>query len=241
MTTPDPILLLTRPEPQARDFAHVLAGQLDPPPKTEISPLIAITPLTVSVDLTGVEVMILTSANAVQLAGDAVRRFQGRIYCVGAMTGAAVRALGQTVEGMAPTGAALMDLLEQLPKASAVHLAGVQVQVDFAALLTVRGWHARHIGLYDQQPRALSDRAKRVLVQSPVIAPIFSTHAATVFCDALAGIDLFQLHLLAISPTVSQALEDMLQPLSNVRVTNSETPDRAGMIAAIRSVYLAKA
>lgn len=162
-----PICLLTRPEPQAREFAEMLPGV-----EVLISPVLRIVP--VEFDRTRVEAapgLVFTSMNAVAFAGKARNR---PALCVGPGTAEAARRAGFAAILGPGNAAGLVPLLKE--RQDWLHLHGRHL----ARVLPVPG-----IAVYDQRAVPLDAKGRAVLGQDrPVILPLFSPRSADLSANA---------------------------------------------------------
>lgn len=227
-----PILLLTRPEPQARHFARQ-AHAVCPAHEVLIAPLSEIVALDFDPAVfDGARGLVLTSANAVpMLTGLALRGLPA--WCVGPATArAAARA------GFAPTGgggdaAALIETLRQArPEGPLVHPHGLHLARDLGAVLRPQGFDLRDVAVYETRARDWPGEILTTLAASApgsaVVAPLFSPRAAQLFAQQLGDMRPDVLHLVTISAACAARLPDDLRR----RTTIARTPDADGMLRA---------
>ena len=128
---PAATLLLTRPEPQSRDFLGRIEAQAGMSLPHLISPLAEIAATGAAVPATGT--LMLTSGRGVEAAGAALRGRQ--VYCVGPATAARAREAGASVLAMAPDLDALIAVLLDRRPADLIHLRGTHTTGDPTARL----------------------------------------------------------------------------------------------------------
>jgi uroporphyrinogen-III synthase len=200
-----PILLLTRPKQRAISFMHGLRVDLLNNARVIVSPLLEISATGADPALESDASVIFTSTYAVGFAQSG----EGRpAYCVGEITKAAAIARGWDVKQVNATAEDLIaDMNLSQIKGPLVHLAGRHVRGDIAQTLTKMGTYARLVTLYDQDLIPLSAEAQDALSgEDPVIVPLFSPRTASHFIDQAS--DMSQVHFVAMSPSVVEALGD---------------------------------
>lgn len=176
-----PILLLTRPQVQSRDFLdaceEAFGGRID----ALVAPILEIVPLGTNVDLTGAGGVIFTSANAVAAIGDTPGTTGLRAWCVGDQTAHAARAAGfDAVAAGGDADALVSRILGDRPAGPLLHISGVHLAADIAGRLSRAGVPTTSHPVYDQVARPLPAEAVRLLAGEDrrVILPIFSPRSA---------------------------------------------------------------
>lgn len=212
-SNPQPILLLTRPEPASRRFA----AEFDlPGVMLVISPVLRIIPVAHdAARLSAARGLVFTSVNAVPAAGPG----RGRpAICVGPATAEAAQAAGYEVTVGPGDAERMMPLLKGLDDGW-LHPHGTHV----ARRLPVPG-----MVVYDQAPERLNAEAKEVLAGSaPVLLPLFSPRSARLLSpqaeDAQAP--------LWLAPISAAARGAWLGPASRIEL--APTPDADGICHAL--------
>ncbi len=194
-------ILITRPEPEASDFAALCASRgLD----TITSPLLTIHRHDIDVDLSGVGCLAFTSINGVRAFAQSHPARHLPVFTVGKGSGevarafgfADVRVAGGDVEGLA----ALIAAQHNRATGAALHCAGATRAGDLVKLLQSENIDARRDVLYEARPNAaLSSVAISALKTQNAIAwiSLFSPRSADIFMaviqqagliDVLAGV-----------------------------------------------------
>ncbi len=195
-------LLLTRPEKSAERFAARLSDGARAAVDVVISPLMRIEPTGAAWNRE-VDAVIFSSVNGVAYAGSGGGR---PAYCIGSQTAKAAKQANWHVLETAGTARALIDLLALDPcKGPLIHLSGRHRRGDIAENLTRLGIETQAVTLYDQHLQNLSAAAIQAL-KSPTIAPLFSPRTAKQL--ARQDADLRQIHAIALSPPVAEALSN---------------------------------
>lgn len=207
MSQTRPTLLLTRPKPQSDTLARALADRLAPcPPVVVISPVMTIRHRDHPVDLDGIAGIVATSANGIAalIANAAPSGLPA--FCVGKTTADAARQAGMLAQAADGTGADLIQRLRRIaPAGPLLYVRGAEMRVDVAKALKGDDFDIRNIVLYDQVPVALTDTARKILMQdAPVIAPLYSPNSAGRLGEAAKNA-LAPLHLVALSSAVADA------------------------------------
>jgi len=216
---PEPILLLTRPEPASRRFAAALAGL---GLEVVISPVLEIRPVPHDGGrLAAARGLVFTSVNAVPAAGAG----RGRpAVCVGPATARAARAAGFDVTEGPGDAARMLPLLQGLGEGW-LHPHGAHV----ARTLPVPG-----MVVYDQLPAPLNAPARAALAgAAPVILPLFSPRSSRLLAGQAAGARA-PLWLAPISAAAQRAW-----PIAAARSVLAPTPDAAGVLLAVRQLLAA--
>lgn len=147
------------------------------------------------------DALILTSANAVRHAGDALGRYAALpSYAVGAETARAATAAGLRVVGTgADDAAALLNEASATGVYRALHLGGA------ATTITTGGVVAASIAVYASDPVAMTPEAIATLLDTTAL--LHSTRAAQRLAELVPadGPDRARIALAAISPAVAGA------------------------------------
>ena len=186
MTTPDLILLLTRPAAAGTAFVSSLTPGLRARARIVLSPLIDIIPLVQSVDTGDARGLVFSSAQGVRIFAGVNPTRVLPCYCVGTATTKAAIEAGFSAECAGHTADDLVaNLTGRGPDAPLLHLAGLHVRGEVAERLTAAGITTQRIAIYDQPERLLTEKARSALDgELPVILTLFSPRTAQLFADA---------------------------------------------------------
>lgn len=222
---PDPILLLTRPEPAARRFAQQLGLQIE----TLLAPLMRIELLDIAPPAEGLRGIILTSENGALAAG----RMTGlprQAWCVGARTAQVARAQGfDAVSADGDAQDLIAMILSHPASGPLLHLHGEHVRGDIVGRLNTAGVVARSITAYRQRSQSLTPATIAALAGTrPVILPLFSPRTVSILLEA--GPFAAPLHVVPIS----QAVADLCGVLRPKTVVRADSPDAEAMVRAVR-------
>lgn len=224
---PPKLLLLTRPEAQARAFAKALDPGLGAPGSREpggwdtlIAPLTEIVALDWDQGLAeGVRGVILTSANAV---GAVAALAPLPAWCVGAATGRAAAAAGFDVRVSGGDAAALIaDLRAARPAGPLLHAHGRHLARDLAAALAPDGVTIRAVPVYAAQLVPWPAGLGAALSRRALVAPVFSPRAALELGKRLTALAPGSA-VVAISPAAAARLTPPLAACAHVCNSPSE-------------------
>jgi uroporphyrinogen-III synthase len=223
-----PVLILTRPAPQAEAFAAEVATRWAGAVRIILSPLLQIVPVSITADLTGVKGVIFTSAHGVaaSLTADLPRGLTA--WCVGEKTAQLAAEAGYDAVAGPSDGARLADkIISRRPPGPLVHLHGFHTRGSISEWLTNAGIGCIDVIAYDQIAQSLTDEAFDALHgNAPVILPLFSPRTATIL-DSQSPFSA-PVHLIVMSTAVQGAAAAI-----GVRsLTVAATPDADAMIAA---------
>ncbi len=224
-------VLVTRP----KEDAERMAAPLRALGATVINePMLVIMPVAgPSVDLTGVQAVLLTSANGARAFAVAVDRRDVPIYAVGDQTARVARDQGfgtvHSARGDVEALAALVAEALTPDDGALVHAAGSTRAGDLAGALANRGFAVTVARLYDARPTATLSKDLAAALKAGTIdaAIFFSPRTAKIFvehvrkaslADSLGGLSAY-----ALSPAVAQALSGLT--LARVRVADQPTQD----------------
>jgi len=230
LTTQPPILLLTRPAPQAQRFARAFTARFGSGIPVVCAPVLRIAPVAAELSLEEVTGLIFTS-------GEGVRRFtelseERRLpaYCVGQRTTALARAAGLHARMAGTDVEAALEFLRNLaPGERLLHLRGAHSRGDLAARLSVAGCLCEAGIVYDQQEQSLSEEASALLrSEKDVLLPVFSPRSASLLAKAAEKAQA-RLFLAAISPAAQDAWTGPEPEAAEV----AAQPDAASMLDAL--------
>ncbi|WP_323781711.1 uroporphyrinogen-III synthase [Thalassovita sp.] len=221
-------LLLTRPLASSQRFAAQLRDRLGDLPVL-ISPVLRIETILPAPDLTGMQMLIFTSQNALA----ALKAGQGRrCYVVGSATAAAARAKGFDVIAMERDAQTLFQrIMADAPQGPLLHLRGRHARGNLAGRLTAAGVATGEQVVYEQLETPLTEDAKTLLASDQaVIVPLFSPRSAKLFAAQQAGDA--PLLIAALSDAVTEALDT----LPVFRIERAHSPDAESMIDTIEGL-----
>lgn len=227
-----PLLLLTRPDPQARSFASLATAEC-PPHDLLIAPLSEVVSIPFEAsDVAGAKALVLTSINAVSRVAGLVPRGL-TAWCVGPGTANAAQKAGLTVrEGGGDALALIETLCNARPEGPLVHAHGVHLARDLVAALQPKGIDIQGVAVYEARVLDWPDAVRAAVFAAPrIIAPLFSPRAAVQIVQQLRGIRPEGMRLVAISEACAARLPEAFR----ARTTIAATPDSAGMMQAIAS------
>ncbi len=198
-----PILLLTRPEPQARRFAAVCTSRAGRKIDVEFAPIMAIRGTGLPVDLDRVAGLILSSENGACMIANLAGK---SVYCIGKRTAGAARNKGaRIVVEVQDADALVAALIEAKPPGPLLHLHGTHTRGDIAERLNAGGIETFETVIYDQVALPLPAKAKALIEgERRVILPLFSPRSARLVGRAVDGLGA-NLHVIAMSRAVANA------------------------------------
>lgn len=179
-------LLLTRPEPQAADFARQLRARFGAQVRIIKTPLLAprfYAPYLPAGPFAGLILTSQTGVAAYLRLGDAVQGLPRDVYCVGSRTADAARGAQLRPISIAQDAASLTAQIKALPPQGALlHLRGRETRGDITNQLILAGIETIDAEIYAQEKQDLTDEAQEVLQNiHPVLVPLFSPRTATIF------------------------------------------------------------
>lgn len=200
--SPEPALLLTRPQEASERFVAALAM---PDVRTIISPIMRITGTQPNQDTPNPGTLIFTSEHAVHF-------YQGPwprdIFVVGQRTAKALETQGRRVNAVFHTATTLLNDLPEPLAQPIVHVRGAHIAVDIAQTLRDRGHSAHAQTVYDQIAQPLSNASQKLLLgEQPVVVPLFSPRSAALLLSELDRIGgRAPVVLVAMSQAIAQAM-----------------------------------
>lgn len=230
-------ILVTRPREDAERLAALLEARGH---EVVIEPLLTIVPeLAASLDLDGVQALLMTSANGVRAFALRSPRRDLRVFAVGDATAEAARDFGFTE--IESAGGDVNDL-ERLVRERArpedgalLHAAGSVVAGNLAGALEAAGFAVRRVVLYRAEAAAaLSDAVVAALRGGLIdVVIFFSPRTAQTFVSLAksAGIEETCAHvaLLGLSPAVVDAARDVPWAAHE----SADAPTEAALLAAV--------
>lgn len=227
-----PIVLITRPEPQATRFAAEIRQHFGACIETVISPLMGPRILPVSAPETKYGSVVYTSETGVLASAHMAENLPKTAYCVGERTAKVARDRGFDAVSAKGDVDDLFQLLQTNPDAAPfLLLQGKDTRGNLVERLRGCGMIADQLIVYEQRPIPLSDAAIAVLgTEGHVVLPVFSPKTAELLVAAMGHIRVSaKISFVAISKACAEKLG---QYSSFVRM--SESPDLNGVIAEIK-------
>ena len=237
-------LLLTRPRQDSLALADVLARR---GVSALIEPMMTIRiDEAARLDLSGVQAVLLTSANGARaLAAAAPEKAARRVpvLAVGCATAQAARAAGfgtvTAADGDVDALAALATARLRPGAGRLVHVAGRVSTGDLAARLSAAGFEAERVPLYDAVAvGALSPPARQALeAQTLAGVALFSPRTARLFAKLLreSGLETTARALTAFC--LSQAVAVAVETLSWKRVCVAAAPRQEALVACVVNAF----
>lgn len=231
-TTPQTVLLLTRPERQAKRFQAICAERLGFRPRTIFAPMMQIRPRLQFVLPPANETLIVSSENALDALFQRADMTGRKAFCVGRATTKSAQGYGLAAEYAGRTASELVDFLISLREPGPfAHARGVVSTGDIAARLTQAGLPTSEYVVYEQNALPLSDGARAILaIDRRIILPLFSPRSARLFFDAEPEVKA-QLRTIALS----QAVADEIPPWANTILAND--PCAASVADCVARVF----
>jgi uroporphyrinogen-III synthase len=238
-------ILLTRPREDAEALAATLRGRGH---AVTIEPLFVVHPVDDGpLDLSGVQAVLLTSANGARALAQRTTRRDLGVLAVGDATAAAARALG--FDAVESAGGDVEDLARLVqarlrPEGGVLlHAAGSVVAGDLAGQLTQAGFIVRRAVLYRAKPvDALSpDVAAALRAREFDMIVFFSPRNAAVFVKLATESGLSDSCAQAVALGLSPAVVAVAEGLSWGARHAAEQPNETSLIAAIDRIALSYA
>ena len=217
--------IMTRPTGSNSAFLDRIADDVRACIDVIESPLIAIVPLAVDIQIDPQHAVIFTSSNAVRLAPDGEGR---RAYCVGEGTQQSALTKGWDAQVMGRDADEFVSNMADVVINNPLHhLSGVHVRGNIAQRLRDLGKTVLHTAIYDQQKCRWTEAAETALLGTElVLVSLFSPRTAEQF--AALSRPRPDLSIVAISAAVSDALPSEWQEC----VTVSSAPTASSMAEA---------
>lgn len=227
-------MLLTRPEPQASEFAATCRQRFGDGLAITVSPVLEIVFLPLDLDPAAFDGLVFTSRNGVSAFVSASAFRDSTAWCVGDATAQAAQEAGfitRSANGALPDLATL--LRAEMRGRQLLVLRGRHVAGDLADMLGSEGPGIAEAVVYDQQPSDLNSAALSLLGHpGPVLLPVFSPRSARLLGKSLLKARAC-LHIAVMSPAVLEALPERARRHASV----ASTPDAYGMMQAIAKQY----
>lgn len=232
-----PVLLVTRPEPDATDTAHQLeALGLD----TIRAPMLVMKPLETALPAAGeLGALVLTSANAIralEARGQLDAYLDLPVFTVGDRTAEAASEAGfARVESAAGTVDDLAALLTRAaPDGPVLYPAAYHLSADLAGELAPHGIDVRTVRIYDMLPAhdLPEDVQTRIAAGTLVGVVFYSRRTAETFCHLVnsAGLtDKARRDIMALC--LSENVAEVLVEAGFVRIALADHPSAEAMVA----------
>ncbi len=225
-------VLITRPRPQAEQFAKAIEEARPGLFSCIIAPLLTIEILKKPVDLVGVDALIFTSANGVRAFLENSTRRDIPALCAGKAAYIVARKaqINATLQG--PTAGELRDTLlaGSQDGRSFLHITGNHQAIDLTGSLGNAGISAEKLVLYDQLRQPLPPDVAALLAAGGIHAvPLFSPRTAKIFAELCSSMNLPpDLALVCISSAAAQQVEKL-----GLALTIADNPTQSAMIDAL--------
>ncbi|MDF1857022.1 uroporphyrinogen-III synthase [Pseudooceanicola sp.] len=226
-----PVILLTRPAPDAARFADALRARLGEV-RIVTSPVMQIDPVGALPDMAAIDGLIFTSRNAVRAYAD-LHGPARPCYCVGAATADLARDLGLEARAAEGDAASLLEMiLRDRPEGRWLHPHGVHLRRNLADELTSAGIPTRGQVVYHQAAQTLNAAARACLTGSDaLVLPVFSPRSA----QLLTGGETITARLYIVA--MSQAVAEAISPLPRTICVIAAHPDADSMLESVVSLW----
>lgn len=215
---------ITRAQPGAAATAERVAALGFSP---IVDPLLEVTPLAATINLSGVAALAFTSVNGVEGFARCSARRDLQVFTVGAATAKAAQDAGFAAAHSADGDIAALERLIAEARPGLVLWAGAKAPAgDLVAGLRARGFEARGVAVYATVERAPS-KVTLALLDAPLTVLVHSPRAARVLARILAGRPRPQSRLLCLSPAVAAPLAGCAEPCS---VAFAPRPDESALL-----------
>lgn len=235
-----PLILVTRPEPQASRFAAELGRQVGPE-GILLSPVLGPVYLPVQVPPRAFTALVLTSetgAEAARRISAAGQTLPDLAYCVGTRTAAVARQAGFRVLSAAGDAAALVSFIQSQHRGGLLlYLHGRDTRGQVAEKLNLAGIETVALLCYAQEALPLTDQAIQAIRRDqPVVLPLFSPRSAEILVRQWAELGAkARPWVVALSPAVA----DLARGLNPERLIIAAHPDGASLLAALVPLVVA--
>lgn len=220
-----PVLVLSRPERQSREFLAACKARVKRDIDAVISPVMEIEATPHVIDPDRFSTLIVTSRNALDHVGFPLK--DRVVVTVGERTAEQARTLGARAVCLGENVDAFIKNASAID-APALHLRGVHSRGDLAARLTAGGLPTKECIVYDQVEQPLSDEALSALAGGHAVVPVFSPRSAALVSRNTVHPET---RILAISRSAAEAWS------GPGTVAVSESPDRDGMLELVAAAF----
>lgn len=239
-------VLLTRPRQQAEPFAERLRHDIDRPLTLLSAPMTQILEETGEFSTDGLQGLLFTSVNAVEIFASRSTRRDLPALCVGDRTAETARSHGMSAESARGDASALATLAQQAYRPGAgdyLHLRGRQSTGDVAGALAVEGINVHEVVLYDATPiwsvppdvqtSLEAGRIDAALFFSPRASRIF-TQLASAAAQSGRAWGLQRATAVAISSAAAQPLREL--DIGAIQVATA--PDSASVVSKLQELLV---
>lgn len=233
------MILITRPEEDARDYARELE---DEGFSCLVAPMLSFKAVDFECpDLSFYDGILFTSAHAVRMLGEVSGR-DITAYCVGKYTADASRQAGfSKVEAAAGTGKDLAALVTDLPDVGAqrfLHVHGQHVAFPLVETLREQGISADGLVVYEAEKAAcIPDHIMAALSDKKIdVVTFFSKRTAEAFIDCVRAQKLDESLQYTKVLSISDAVLECVRFCDWEEMYVSETPDRNGMMMRLKQI-----
>jgi len=230
-------VLVTRPRPDADETAAALIALGHEP---VVAPLLDVTFAPgADLDLTGVQAILVTSANGARALASATNRRDLAVFAVGDASAAAARQCGfEHTESAAGNVEALAELVMRRldpENGPLVHVAGTVTAGDLSGMLARSGFNVRREVLYRaEQVRELPENIERHLRAGSLDAALFySPRTAAQFANLVAAGGLAECCAGVVVLALSGAVADELGALAFAETRIAEKPHQDSLFRAL--------
>lgn len=230
-------VLVTRPLPDADDTAAALIALGHEP---VVVPLIEVTFEPVAdLDLSGIQAVLITSANGARALASASKRRDMAVFAVGDASATAARQCGfdQTLsaEGNVEALADLVKTSLDPQNGPLVHVAGTVIAGDLAGALARSGFDVRREVLYRAPPVGkLPETIKKRLSEGSLDAALFySPRTAAQFVSLVVAGGLAECCNRVVAFALSDAVAEELGALEFGNIRSAEKPDQDSLLSVL--------
>lgn len=229
-------ILITRPLAKARDLARLLESRGH---AVLIEPLLTIEQLRTALDLSDVQAIALTSANAVPAIDDACRNLP--VFAVGDACAAAATRAGCTrveaADGDAPSLARRIAASCQPEAGAILHLCGAVVREGLDGPLTEAGFRFVRQTVYRAHAaESLHEQTQQKLRQGMDAVLLFSPRTAEVFSKLVVAHGLDRCLATTVACCLSEAVADGCRHLAWRGVVVAARSDKAAILEALEAM-----
>tara|TARA_R110000787_G_scaffold7925_13_gene26676 strand:+ start:75567 stop:77600 length:2034 start_codon:yes stop_codon:yes gene_type:complete len=233
-------ILITRPEPDGSRLARILKKMGY---ESRLASMMAIENLpNKTVDVDGVQALLVTSANGARALGQALKPRNILVFAVGEATAEALHNEG--FSNVKAAGGDVTTLAERVksecdPKAGKlVHIAGSHVAGDLSGLLAEAGFQCDRTVLYEAKAAtSLDPKVIKEIKDGNIEAVLFySPRTGAIFADLAKSVELVP-HLASVTAfCLSRAVADKISDLEWQSVEVATEPSQENLLALLAAV-----
>lgn len=226
-----PLVLVTRPAPQAATLAQAIETAYPGKWRVVISPLMEIQTFSVPIDLSDIHTLIFTSANGVRSFVSASSRRDIPALCAGQSSCDLAQESGLAARNIAQDAAGLIEALQSRPNPPGsnkfLHLHGQHQTSDIVSTLQAGGIPARGQSLYDQIAVPLPEDVISMLQSGEIdTVTLFSPRTAQVFAQQISHLKLDEnTRLLCLSNAIAAQVAQL-----NLSTHVATRPDQSALL-----------